>query len=251
MAPPKPAPRPPAPQRIVALDHARSLALLCMAVFHFAFDLMLFGHAAPGLVFQGFWPWFARGIASSFLLLAGVSLWLAHERQIRWRPFAKRFGIVAGAAVLVTLATYYTMGAQYIRWGILHMIAAGSLIGLAFLRLPLLVVLATAAAAFAAPHYLRSPLFDDPAFIWLGLSTQTPVTMDYEPILPWICPVLLGIAGARMMSRAGVWARLARWQPGRFGHALAWPGRHSLAIYLIHQPVLFGAVWAYTLWIKP
>lgn len=219
-----------------------------MAIFHFTFDLMLFGHIAANTVYQGGWPWFARGIASSFLILSGISLWLAHGQAIRWSAFLRRFAMVAGAAVLVSVATYYTMGAVWIRWGILHMIAAGSLIGLLFLRLPVTLTLAVAAIAFAAPHLWRAPAFDHPALVWLGLATTPIVTMDYEPVLPWLCPVLVGIALARLMARAGIWASLSLWTPGRLGRTLAWPGRHSLAIYLIHQPVLFGAVWAYTMW---
>ncbi len=233
--------------RIHALDLARTLALAAMVVFHFTFDLMLFGHAPPGTVFMGFWPWFARGIAASFLFLAGVSLWLAHGRAIRWRAFMRRFAVVAGAAALVTVATYFAMGEQFIRWGILHAIAACSLIGLAFLRAPAALTLAVAAAVFAAPHLGRFALFDAPWWLWLGLSQTIPPMMDYEPLLPWLCPLLLGIASARLIDRAGGWEVLRRWQPGPLGRALAWPGKHSLAIYLIHQPLLFGAVYAYTL----
>lgn len=235
--------------RIHVLDLARTVALACMVVFHLTFDLMLFDHLPPGTVFQGGWPLFARGIASSFLFLAGLSLWLAHGEVIHWRPFTRRFLMVALAALLVSVATYFAMGAQFIRWGILHMIAAGSLIGLLFLRLPVVLTLATAAMAFAAPHLLRHSVFDSPSLIWVGLSTEIPPMMDYEPVLPWLCPVLVGIALGKVLTRAGVWPVLALWQPGRMLRALAWPGRHSLAIYLIHQPVLFGAVWAYTKWI--
>lgn len=234
--------------RILALDLARSLALLAMVIFHFTFDLMLFEHVAPGTVFQGFWPYFARGIASSFLGLAGVSLWLAHGAGIRWPAFLKRFAVIVAAAALVSLATYFAMEQQFVRWGILHMIAAGSLIGLAFLRLPVGLTLATAALVFAAPHYLRAETFDHPLLLWVGLSTKIPPMMDYEPVLPWLCPVLIGIAFARIAGRAGLWQRLARWRPGRMLRTLGWPGRHSLAIYLIHQPVLFGAIWAYSTW---
>lgn len=232
--------------RIAAIDLTRTVALACMVVFHLTFDLMLFGHVPPGTVFAGPWPWFARGIASSFLFLAGVSLWLAHGQGIRWPAFWRRFATVAGAAVLVTVATFYGMGEQFIRWGILHAIAAGSLIGLAFLRLPTILTIAVAAAAFAAPHYLRAPMFDGVEWIWLGLSTTIPPMMDYEPLLPWLCPVLLGIAFARLLERVGWWDGLRLWQPMGLGRALTWPGRHSLAIYLIHQSLLFGAVWAYT-----
>lgn len=253
----------PGNRRILALDIARSIALAAMAIFHLTFDLMLFGHIPADTVYHGIWPWFARAIASSFLILAGISLWLAHGQQvqgqkaqgqqvqgrgIRWPAFLRRFALIAGAAALVSIATYFTMGAVWIRWGILHMIAAGSLIGLLFLRLPVIVTLTVAAMAFAAPHLWRAPVFDHPALVWLGLATTPIVTMDYEPVLPWLCPMLIGIALARLMARAGLWSNLSIWTPGRLGRALAWPGQHSLVLYLVHQPVLFGAVWAYTMW---
>lgn len=243
-----------APVRIAALDLTRSLALVCMAIFHFTFDLMMFGHLPEGTVFMGFWPYFARGIASSFLFLAGVSLWLAHGQAatngIRWAAFWRRFAMICAAAALVTAGTYFAMGAQFIRWGILHAIAAGSLIGLLVLRLPSLVTLALALGAYLAPHHVRSEVFDTPWMLWLGLSTDTPPMMDYEPLLPWLCPVFLGIVVARLMGRARLWDWLRLWQPGAVMRALCWPGRHSLAIYLIHQPVLFGLVWAYTLYLS-
>jgi uncharacterized membrane protein len=230
--------------RIVVLDLARTGALACMVVFHFTFDLMLFGHVPAGTVFTGFWPYFARGIAGSFLFLAGVSLWLAHDGGIRWPAFWRRVAVVAGAAALVTAATWATMGDAYIRWGILHAIAAYSVIGLLFVRAPVILTATTAAAVIAAPFYLRTEAFNTPWFLWLGLSTDIPPMMDYEPLLPWLGPLLLGIVAARLM--APVWPRL-RTQPGPVLNALAWPGRRSLAIYLIHQPVLFGSVWVWTM----
>ena len=234
------------PQRIHAIDLARSFALLAMAAYHLTFDLMLFGHLPPGFVFQGPWPLIARAIAASFLFLAGMSIWLAHGNGIRWPGFWRRLAMIAGAAVLVTVATYFSMGAQFIRWGILHAIAAGSLIGLAFLRAPVILTVTAATAAFAAPHLGRSEVFNAPHWLWLGLSTEIPPMMDYEPLLPWLCPLLLGLATARLMTRSRLWDRLRPWHPGPIGRALIWPGNHSLVLYLIHQPVLFGAVYLFT-----
>ena len=70
--------------RIVALDLARALALVAMAVFHFTFDLELFGLVQPGTTMLPGWRWLAYLTAGSFLFLAGVSLWLAHGQGIRW-----------------------------------------------------------------------------------------------------------------------------------------------------------------------
>lgn len=235
-------------QRVVVLDMARTLALVCMVIFHFTFDLMLFGYLPAGYVFSGFWPLFARAIAGSFLFLAGVSLWLAHGRGLRWPSFWRRFAIVAGAAALVSVATRFGLGEAWVRFGILHAIAASSLIGVAFLRLPVWVTLATAIAIFAAPWGLQSPAFAAPWLLWLGLSPEVPPMMDFEPLLPWTAPFLVGVALGKLGSQTGAWARLMLPTPDRASLAafLVWPGRHSLSLYLIHQPVLFGGLWIFT-----
>jgi uncharacterized membrane protein len=73
-----------------------------------------------------------------------------------------------------------------------------------------------------------------------------PATADFEPIFPWFGPFLLGLALARFGGSLGWWSRAAQWTGTPLLQKLAWPGRHSLTIYLIHQPVLMGLIWAYT-----
>ena len=90
--------------RLIPLDVARTLAVVCMVIFHFTFDLALFGKIPPGTMSEPFWSYFARLIAGSFLFLSGVSLWLSHGRGIRWPAFWKRWARIATAAALVTTA---------------------------------------------------------------------------------------------------------------------------------------------------
>ena len=233
----------PATARIPAVDLARSAALLGMVVFHFTFDLELFGHVAPGTTRTAPWALFARLVAGSFLFLAGVSLVLAHGQGIRWRGFLRRLAMVAGAALVITIATRIAIPHAFIYFGILHSIAAASLIGLAFLRAPVWLILASAVAAFALPEVARAPLFDTRWLAWTGLAASTPPSFDFVPVLPWVSAFLLGMAAGRAGVAAGLWDRLRDPAPAPFIRVLAWPGRHSLAVYLLHQPVLIGLLW--------
>ncbi len=229
--------------RIPALDVARTVAILCMVVFHFTVDLQDFGLIPPGTVFNGFWPYFARGIAGSFLFLSGVSLWLAYGRGLRARHWLGRFAMIAGGAAAVTAGTRLAVPQAFVFFGILHMMAAASVIGLLFLRLPAPVTLVAAAGAFVAQWYLRMPAFDAPWLLWLGLQTYVPRSIDYVPVLPWIAPYLAGLAAARIAAHSGALDRLRVAGPGgRMARALGWPGRHGLAVYLIHQPVLIAVL---------
>lgn len=234
--------------RIGHLDVLRGVALVAMAVYHFAWDLEFFGYIEGGTTGAGGWKMFARAIAGSFLFLAGVSLVLGHTPQLRPRAFLNRFARIAGAALVISVATWFAVPDAFIFFGILHSIAAASLIGLLFLKVPAPVTLLVAALVFLAPDYARAPLFDTPALWWVGLSTVRVLSNDYVPLLPWLAPFLMGMALTRIALRNGWLAPLAGQEPGQvWTKALAFGGRHSLAIYLIHQPVLIALVYVASL----
>lgn len=238
------------PARIPALDIARTGALAAMVVYHFVFDLEMFGHVPPGTAITGIWRTLAVATAGSFLFLAGVGLWLAHGTAIRWPAFWRRFAIIAGAAGLVSVGTYVAFPQAFVFFGILHSIALCSLLGLTALRLPIGVILGLAALVFFAPEVFRSDAFNAPYWWWTGLQNVPLSTMDYEPIFPWFAPFLVGLAVSKTASRVGLWERLAAPEPSRAAHLAGLPGRHSLLIYLIHQPILIGLVWGVTLLLR-
>jgi len=230
--------------RLIALDLARTLAIVCMVVFHFTFDLALFGFIPAETMYQPFWYYFARMIAGSFLVLSGVSLWLAHGKAVRLPSFGWRFVKIAAGALVVTVSSFWLVPGGPILFGILHALAVSSVIALAFLRLPWAVTLAIAAAIFVLGWAGRSPTFDGLWLVWVGLAETRPPMGDYVPLIPWLAPCLAGLAMAKAV-------KLERWRtqaPSRLLRGLAFPGRHSLVIYLIHQPILFGLfnafVWA-------
>jgi uncharacterized membrane protein len=227
-----------APRRYGLVDAARGVALLAMAIYHFSWDLAFHGYLDADVGGDLGWRLFARSIAASFLFLVGVSLVLAARRGLDRERFLRRLALVAVAAAAITVATIFVFPQSYIFFGILHCIAVASVLALPFLRLPVALVVATAAGFIAAPFFIAHPIFDHPALLWVGLGTYFPQSNDYVPLFPWFGAVLAGIAAARL---ALAYAPVAP-EPPRAARAFVWSGRHSLAIYLIHQPLLFALV---------
>lgn len=231
--------------RIVEIDCARTLALAGMVMFHFAYDLVMFGLAPPELVTQGYFFYHARAVAGSFLFLAGFGLALAHRTHIRWPAFWRRWIKIAGAAALVTLGTKLAMPEYYVFFGILHAIALFSILGLGFLGIPPVLTATIGAALIFGSYALRSTMFDAWWLTIVGLSTYRPQTVDFEPIFPWLGPFLIGLACAKLALRFGFVQNRERQAPSQLMQSLSWPGRHSLVIYLVHQPILMALVWVY------
>lgn len=231
--------------RIPLIDLARSAALAGMVTFHLGYDLLMFDLIPRAYAGSAFFYFHARIVAGSFLVLAGLGLWLAHGQGIRWPAFWRRLFKVAGAAAMVTVATRLAMPEYYVYFGILNAIALFSLLSLAALRLPSLFTALIAAGFIAGSYYLPGPQFDASWLRFLGLSTLSAQTIDFEPVFPWFGAVLAGVALGRVGTQLGLWARLAGVPAGRWVNWSSWPGRHSLLIYLIHQPVLLMLIWVY------
>ena len=230
-------------RRFDALDLARALALLAMAAYHLTWDLAWFGVVEPTAPFTPPMRLASHAIGATFLALAGFSLALAHGGGFRPRAFLIRLGKIAAAAALVTLASWFIAPQAVIGFGILHVIAFASALAVPFLLRPglasALAALAAGAAMVVAPSLWSSPALNAPALVWLGFGTQPPPTLDWRPLTPWGGVLLLGLGLGLLRPPLPRWT--ARAAPLRL---LALAGRHSLAFYRIHQPVMIGLLWA-------
>lgn len=225
------------------LDALRGLAIVWMAVFHFCFDLDHYGWLQQDFYGDPFWTRQRTAIVSLFLFCAGLGQAVALAQGQSWRRFWRRWGQVAGCALLVSLGSWFMFPQSWISFGVLHGIAV--MLILARLAAPLGGwLLPLGALALVLPGVVAHPVFDSRWTNWTGLVTRLPVTEDYVPLLPWLGVMLWGLA-------AGQW--LLAHRPAlmtgplpRAAGLLAALGRWSLSFYMLHQPVLIGLVAAAT-----
>lgn len=233
----------PARPRLAGIDAARGAAVVAMVLYHLCWDLDHFGWLRLDLFTAPAWLAARAAILSSFLFLAGVSLVLTARAGFDARRFRRRWLVLAVAAAAITMVSLAVFPASPILFGVLHHLAVGSLLGLGFLRLPAAATLVAGAVVLALPGWAALPLFDPPWLSWIGMAAHDPDANDYVPLVPWFGVMLVGIALGKLWDAKG-WARP---QGGGWSAApLVWLGRHSLAVYLIHQPVLFAALWGLT-----
>ncbi len=229
--------------RFALVDAARGIAIVMMFSFHFCFDLNFFGFTHWNFYTDPFWLHYRTVIVSSFLFVMGVSLYLAHQREIRWPAYRRRLLILALCAGLVSASSYFFAHERFIFFGILHFITVASLLGLLFLRL-YWANLVLGVVLIVLGSQIKLAFFDQPLLQWFGLMTHKPVTEDYVPLLPWFGVVLLGLFFARFSLNQPFFLPLYRWQSGSpLTRLLGLAGRHSLLIYMVHQPLFLGILY--------
>ena len=223
---------------------ARGTGIVLMFGYHFSWDLTYFGFAELPLFTDPWWLAFRSAIVSTFLMVAGFCHALTRQHGFRPRRFFGRLALIAAAAGAVTVATFWAFPEGYVFFGILHNLAVAAVLVLAFSWLPVPAI-AAAAAFLATPSVFAHPLFDHPWLGWVGLATEDVFSVDYVPIFPWFGVVLLGVAAGRLIVRSGpVLRTLAGWRADAWpSAALHWLGRHSLVLYLVHQPVFCGLLY--------
>lgn len=236
-------PSPVAIPRLDIVDVVRGIAIAGVVLFHLVWDLAFLRVIPPELAFHPLWLLFGRMLAGIFMVLVGVSLVLASANGFRWLPFMRRLVVLAVAALAITLVTRIAFPQTFVYFGILHAIAVASLIGALMLPLHAIAIAVLGVAAYAVGFSWTSAAFDPRWLAWTGFAAAPPPSNDFVPVFPWVGLTLLGMAGTRL-ALAQRWVHRARPLRGRPARSLAWLGRHSLAIYLVHQPVLLGVLIA-------
>lgn len=229
--------------RVYLVDQLRGVAIVLMIYFHFSFDLAHFGFTQSDFYHDPYWLNLRTFIVSLFLFVMGSSLVLATSNGIQYKRFAKRIGLLLLFSVLITLNSYFMFPGRVIIIGILHFILLASLLGLFFLKFYYLNLFAGVAIILIGVT-VQHTMFDNNWLHWLGMMTHKPSTEDYVPLVPWFGVVLLGVF---FMKYAQYSPKLNLIIQRKIDHpvadALTVLGRHSLIIYVVHQPILFGLTW--------
>ena len=255
--------------RFWEIDALRGVAILTMIVYHLMWDLWYWQVLPNVVLWEGFWKYWQRFTCGTFLILVGVSMTIVYRRQREklgpnarlypkffWRGL-KIFGLGMIITLVVTVA-----GVGYVDFGILHLIGFATMVSYPLLRFKWLNlglwVLFSAAGKWLEnihwdgmwylPHFgdwWGSPIFIDGRWLApLGITPTRYPAVDYFPIIPWLGVVLLGIflgnvlyAGNKRQFHLPYWGGFFPF------NALEFLGRHSLLIYMIHQPLLLLALF--------
>ena len=237
-------------RRLDFLDALRGLAIVWMTAYHLCFDLNHFGYLRQDFYADPLWTWQRTAIVSLFLFTAGLGQSVAVDRRQAWARFWRRWAQVAGAALLVSAGSYAMYPQSFIYFGVLH----GLAVMLVIVRLTagwgrwlwLLGGTAISLKFLADGAHALWPALDflnHKAMNWLGLVSRKPITEDYVPLIPWLGVMWWGMAAGNWVLRQRPhW--LAPQAKTDFAalKVLAGLGRWSLSYYLLHQPVLIGAL---------
>ncbi|MFH0834735.1 MAG: heparan-alpha-glucosaminide N-acetyltransferase [Candidatus Micrarchaeota archaeon] len=223
--------------RLWKLDFCRGAAVVAMLAFNWQAALDFFGVRSFDYS-QGFWWWFARLVVAAFVFIAGMSMWLAIEKH--GNKWAVRRGLeLLALGVLITLVTWAFLGNGFVVFGVLHLIGLSTILAIPFLKVSRNVCLLAGTGIIAAGVLLSSITFGFPWLLWLGFIPAGFSSVDYEPLLPWFGVFLAGLWFARVTFAAR--GTQPRPMPA-FASPVCFLGRHSLAVYLLHQPLLVAAL---------
>lgn len=237
-------------KRIVFLDEVRGFAIICMVVYHFVYDLIYteaislpFFDSAPMNVLRDVF-------AGLFMLLSGISCLLSRNNLRR--------GIYCmGAALLITGVTAVFSPEEPIRFGILHLLGSCMILygvlepafqkikpvaGIGLCAMLFLLTFGARKGFVGLPYLLEIPIpkifYQAQVFFPFGVLAEGFVSGDYFPLFPWMFCFFAG-------SFLALWYRgrvVPPWMYRSHLPFLALAGRHTLWIYLLHQPVLYGLV---------
>jgi len=244
--------------RIHTMDEVRGLCVVLMVIYHAFYTTgYLFGFSV-GRDFISFFSPAEPFIASVFILISGISSNLS-------RSNVKRGAKLLLVAAAVTLVTVFITPQGAIYFGILHFLSIAMLLfGLlqkAMGKIPLGLGLAACAVLYFITYgipqgflgipgllgvSLPNELYQTEFLFFLGFKSPHFFSADYFPLLPHIFTFLFGT----FLGRLALSGRFPRALYKKRVPPLSFIGRHALIIYILHQPVIYGACLLVSLFVK-
>ncbi|MBQ6824731.1 MAG: DUF1624 domain-containing protein [Clostridia bacterium] len=225
-------------KRYTTIDILRAVAIINMVAYHALWDLVyIYRLPLDWFRSDGATAW-QLSIRWAFILLSGFCFSMGRKKL-------KRGLMVFGCSWVITAVTALLMPDSLILFGVLCFLGFAMLVTIPldklFRRIPPALGLAGCGLlfwffdAFSFPQWLYANYFT--AF-W-GFPHSGFFTTDYVPVFPWIFGFWMGYFLYQLLKKQALLPYLAKVKC----RPLEWVGRHSLAIYMVHQPLIYGVLY--------
>ncbi|MBC7503488.1 DUF1624 domain-containing protein [Candidatus Gracilibacteria bacterium] len=227
--------------RYQSLDILRGLALLGMILFHANYILEEVFYIQTLHFSSLFWYILGKSVAITFIFISGISFFLSVQDKNTDRIIhnaLKKCFILIAIAISISIITYLFFYDQRISWGIIHFFALLSLISPFFIRFGLSNIF-IGIIVLVLGYFLNRLDVNTNLLIPFGLTPPVYYGADYYPLFPWVGYYLIGYGAASWLIRRGYFDTLFTGSYPILG-PLSYVGRHSLLIYILHVPILYG-----------
>lgn len=236
------------PKRVYLIDELRGLCIILVVIYHAFYSLvMIYGYEQLNGTFAVMRK-IQPVLPAMFILLSGIAFQLSRSNVKRG------FKLLAVATVMM-LAVVIVMPSQMIWFGIIHFLAVMNIV-LGLLKkyvdkIPAVAGIIICSALFLLTYNvqcgyvgidgvlsLRLPavMYSTDLTAPLGFYSPSFRSSDYCPIIPWAFMFIIGTILGRYAGQLPEKLSKEHIKP------LAFVGRHTLIIYLVHQPIIVGVL---------
>lgn len=229
--------------RYTLIDILRAVLVIAMIAYHALWDLVF--------IYEVNVPWYeseARQVIQklirwSFLVLSGFCFSMG-------RRHVKRGLVLLGCSLVVTLVSMVAVPETPIHFGVLTLLGCATLLTIPlnkpmkkcnpYIGMVLCILLFVATEDLQLGRVLNYKLPDwlyaNDLTALLGMPTVEFQSSDYVPLIPWLFAYWIGYFAYGIFAKNN-WLNVlgtVRCKP------LEWIGRHSLIIYMAHQPAVYA-----------
>lgn len=227
------------------IDLIRGISLVSMILYHFLYDLVyIFNVPINFYQLDKVKPW-QLSICISFILISGISIHFYHNHK-------KQGLIILGISIILSHITFFIIPEESIKFGILSLIGVSIIlidilnkflnklnpkIGFILFIIMFLLFYNLPSGSLGIKNLeiveLPDTIYNSEYLYPIGLPDNNFSSSDYFPIFPWGFLFISGFYLGKILKDKKLLKPMGK------NNIISALGRHSLLIYLIHQPIIY------------